>query len=211
MFDVSFKKYPAVVLGTGPSLAGMRDQIIEARKQDKIRIFGVNRTFEDFPVDVLICCDPAFHNHYGKIEGGFDHWHWDKSICDRHGYRFIEGRWFDGLSTDPSWISLNHCSSAQALNLAVHYGHETILLVGHDFSYPAGKPRHYFDNLSETAGEYPKEIRKFSKFDKKGQGNDLLQVYRHIAEQKDLPPIINCTPDSALPWFPMGDFKDYIQ
>ncbi len=209
MFDASFKDVPAVVLGTGPSLAGQIDLITKARKENKIRIFGVNHTWKDLPVDILICCDPAFHAYYGKIEGPFIQHHWSKDICDRHGYEYIEGRWFDGLSTDPSWISLNHCSSAQALNLAVHYGCSPILLAGHNFSYPPDKPRHYFKNLSDVEGEYPKSLRKFSKFDK-GPTDGLVYNYKFIAEQKGLPPIINCTPDSALKWFPMGRLEDYV-
>ena len=201
-----------VVLGTGPSL---NDSAATIRKlKGAITLFGVNRTFEDFDLDVLICCDPKFHAFYGKIKGDFDHWHWDKEICLRYGYPYIEGRWFDGLSTDQTWISLNHCSSAQALNLAVHYGCDEILLVGHDFHYPPGKPRHYFDNLSDVRGEYPAEIRKFSLFDKKGQGNDLLNVYKHIADQckrGEIPQIYNCTPGSALPWFPLKELSEFFR
>ncbi|MDB4311997.1 hypothetical protein N9937_01065, partial [bacterium] len=152
-----------------------------------------------------------FHAHYGNIEGDFDHWHWDADICEKHGYRYVEGIWMDGLYMGPeNKISLNHCSGAQLLNLAANqYACDEIILVGHDFHYNA-KQRHYFTGLSETDGEYPKAIRKFSKFDKQGQGNDLLNVYRHIAEQDGLPPIINCTPDSALPWFPYDDFERFL-
>jgi len=206
----SFANIPAVVLGTGPSLAGQRDLIIRLRQDNKIRIFGVNHTWKDFPVDVLICCDPQFHNYYGKIEGPFAHWHWSKEICDRHGYLYIEGRWFDGLSLDPSWISLNHCSSAQALNLAVHYGCRPLYLAGHDFRYPEGQPRHYFTNLSDLAGEYPQKLRKFSKFSKP-DGNDLMAVYQKIAEQDGLPPIYNATTGSALTCFPQADLEAFCE
>lgn len=197
-----------IILGTGPSLSGSKENILKLKARGAL-IFGVNHTWKDFPVDVLICCDPQFHEFYGLIEGPFTHWHWSKEICDRHGYRYIEGRWFDGLSTDPSWISLNHCSSAQALNLAVHYGCSPLLLCGHDFTYRPNEPRHYFTGLSDDAGEYPPELRKYSKF-QKPDGNDLMKVYRHIAEQQGLPPIINCTPGSALPWFTRGRLEDYL-
>ena len=108
-------------------------------------------------------------------------------------------------------ISLNHCSGAQLLNLAAgnQYGCTEIILIGHDFHYKADQ-RHYFTGLSETDGEYPQAIRKFSKFDKQGQGNDLLQVYRHIANQEGLPPIYNATEGSALKWFPVRKLKDFL-
>ena len=198
-----------IILGTGPSLA-QSIPLIKQMWAHGAMVFGVNQTWRDVPVDVLICCDPAYHRHYGKIEGDFVQYHWDAEICKDYGYRYIEGRWFDGLSTDPTWISLNHCSSAQALNLAVHHGCDPILLVGHDFSYEPGKPRHYFSDLSDVNGEYPAQLRKWSKF-QKPDGNDLMAVYKHIADQEGLPTIINCTPGSALKWFEMGELNSYLQ
>lgn len=189
-----------IVIGTGPSLSRVAELV---RKADTLR-FGMNNVYQDFPLDCWIACDPKWHAHYGQVEGDFDKWHWDADICARYGYRFIEGRWFDGLSTDPSWISLGHSSGWQALNLAVHYGCDPILLVGFDMQYPKGQPRHYFDALSDKAGEYPEALRKWSLFAKPGN-TGLLHDYRHIAaqaERGEVPRIINCSPDSALPWFP---------
>jgi hypothetical protein len=77
-----------------------------------------------------------------------------------------------------------------------------VLLVGHDFHYTAR--RHYFAGLSETDGEYPDTLRKYSTFD------GLIKTYRAIGFQTDLPPIYNCSPDSALPWFPMRRLEEFI-
>jgi len=198
-----------IILGTGPSLNDSKPNVLMLQDQGAL-IFGVNNTYQDFNLDVWIACDPAWHRHYGKIDlPHTDQWYWDRDICTRHGYTYIEGRWFDGLSTDKSWISLNHCSGAQALNLAVHYGCDPILLVGHDFRYEEGKPRHYFSGLSDVFGEYPQQLRKWSLFSKP-EGNDLMRVYKHIADQQGLPRIINCTPGSALKCFEMGELKDYL-
>ncbi len=117
------------------------------------------------------------------------------------------GLWME----DKTRISLNHCSGAQLLNLACNqYGCDVVLLVGHDFKYEEGKPRHYFTGLSDVEGEYPAELRKHSLFDKSGAGDDLLHVFKRISETPGLPTIINVTPDSALPWFPMGNLEDYV-
>jgi hypothetical protein len=187
-----------VILGTGPGL----NQVAHLIPDFPGKVFGINNTFEDFDLDVWIACDPQWHNHYGQVSGDFDKWHWDKSICEKYGYRYIEGRWFDGLSTDPSWISYNHSSGAQALNLAVHYGCDPILLVGFDMRYDG--QRHYFATLSEEAGEYPHALRKFSTFD------GLLECYQYIADQDGLPTIINCTEGSAMTCFEMGDLRDFL-
>jgi len=200
-----------IIIGTGPSLNDSAEAVRELQGSGAL-LFGCNNTYQDFRLDVWLACDPAWHEHYGRIDiPHCDQWHWDADICDRYGYKYIEGRWFDGLSPVGSkWISFNHCSGAQLLNLATSiYECETVLLVGHDFRYPAGKPRHYFTGLSETAGEYPQKIRKFSKFSKP-DGDDLMEVYRHIAQQEGLPPIYNCTPGSALEWFQVAELEDYL-
>jgi len=125
-------KLPAVILGTGPSLEKQRDNLLRWRAENKVRLFGVNNTFNDFPLDVWIACDPKWHEHYGQVEGDFDKWHWDKGICEKYGYQHIEGRWGDGLSTDKSYIHYGHSSGYQALGLAAHYGHKEVYLAGFD-------------------------------------------------------------------------------
>jgi hypothetical protein len=193
----------AIVLGTGPSLAESAETVRELQRRGAL-IYGVNNTYEDFKLDAWIACDPAWHDHFGKVEiPGCDQVHWNRQISEKMEYRYIPGRWFDGLSTDPAWISFNHCSSAQALNLAVHAGCEPIALVGHDFNYDGG-PRHYFGGLSDRVGEYPRHLRKYSEFD------GLIETYRHIAEQDGLPAIYNCTPGSRLPWFPRRDLAEFL-
>lgn len=205
MFDQSYANLPAVILGTGPSLTKQKERILDLKSQGKIRIFGVNKTYLDFPVDVLICCDEKFHYFYGKIEGPFDHWHWDKDICEKGGYRYIEGRWEAGLSTDPSYINYGHSSGYQALGLAYHYGHREIYLAGYDMAYSGS--RHYFNDLSDVAGEYPEPLRKSSRMDKpetKGRPPKelgLFQYYETVAEQNPCN-IYNMTEGSALKCFP---------
>ena len=197
----------ALIVGTGPSL---RDCIDLIPKFDGW-VFTCNNTYQDVKTDVWLACDPNWHDLYGPVSGDFHKWHWDSDLCFRYGYRFVEGVWMDGLYMGPeNKISLNHCSGAQLLNLACNqYECDEVVLIGHDFHYNADQ-RHYFTGLSETDGEYPQSIRKFSKFDKQGQGNDLLNVYRRIAKQEGLPPIYNATEGSALKWFPMRKLQDFL-
>jgi hypothetical protein len=200
-----------LIVGTGPSL---RDQLDLIPQFDGL-VFICNNSFQDIDGDVWLACDPKWHEHNGQLwnRGALECWHWDADICEKYNYQYVEGIWMDGLYMGPeNKISLNHCSGAQLLNLAAgnQYGCSEIVLIGHDFHYN-GTQRHYFNGLSDTPGEYPPALRKTSLFDKSqaGGGNDLMQVYKRIAEQYGLPPIINCTPDSALPWFEMGNFEDY--
>ena len=199
------------VLGTGPSLSDVADELRELKAAGKVMLFGINRTFEDFDLDVWIQCDPAMHEHYGQVEGDFDKWHWDLGVCERFGYRYIQGIWLDGLSTDPDYLSLGHASGWQALQLAaVQYHCDTVLLVGHDMRYNG--QRHYFSGLSDVEGEYPAHLRKQSLF-LKPDGSGLLPNYAHIADQckrGEVVPIVNCTKNSAMTCFPMGQLSDFV-
>ena len=208
-----FTGYPGVVIGTGPSLAAVADDLRYFRSQDKIRLFGINNTFNDFDLDCWIACDPAWHDFYGKIEIDCDQWHWREEICEKFGYKHIPGEWLPGLSTDRAKISFGHSSGWQALNLALHYGCNPLILVGYDMTYRENEPRHYFDGLSDAVGEYPQPIRKHSLFDKPDK-TGLLYDYKNIADQVDrgeLPPIINCTPGSAMRWFPIMALQDALE
>lgn len=201
---------PAIILGTGPSLSGVADEVRQLKADGKVMLFGINNTYQDFNLDSWIACDPKWHEHYGQINGDFDKWHWDLNVCQKYGYKYIQGIWLDGLSTDPDYLSLGHASGWQALNLAVHYGCDPILLVGHDMRYPENAPRHYF-NLSDVIGEYPAGLRKYSEF-LKPDGSGLLTNYAHIADQckrGEVPAIHNCTAGSAMTCFPMGKLADF--
>lgn len=174
---------------------------MRAAQRRGAKLFGVNNTWRDFDLDCWIACDPAWHAVYSPVRLDCDQWHWDSDVCRRHGYRYIEGRWGDGLSRDKKFIHYGHSSGYQALNLAMHYGCDPILLAGFDMQY--AERRHYFDGLSDQAGEYPAQLRKFSTFD------GLIRCYETIAMQQGLPRIINCTPGSALTCFPFGNLDDY--
>jgi len=197
-----------LILGTGYSL---RQQIDLIPRFDGL-VFGPNNTSKDFDLDVWLACDPAWHEHYGRVEGDFDKWHWSREVCDAFGYRYVEGVWHDGLwLADKTKISLNHGSAPQLINLAANqYGCDEIVLVGHDFHYDAPQ-RHYFDDVSDRPGEYPAPLRKFSKFIKTNGQDDLLAVYGRIKDSIEGTgiKIVNCTPESKLHHFPFDELWAY--
>lgn len=193
-----FKNRAGIIIGTGPSLN--IGQVKQAQKKGAV-LFGVNNTFNDFNLDVWIACDPLWHSVYSPVKGDFHKWHWEQSICDSFGYNHIKGKWGDGLSINPEYIHYGHSSGYQALNLAVHYGCDPILLVGYDMRYE-GTARHYFENLSDQSGEYPEELRKYSTF------TGLIKQYETIPKQKNLPKIYNATPNSGLTCFEFIDIEN---
>lgn len=201
-----FEGHVGVVMGTGPSFTPAVQRALKTAwlERDDLAFFGVNCMYQDFfPIDVLMACDPLWWERYGpdpvleRFAGS--RYTWSPDVHRKFPYtELVEGRWGDGLSTDPAYIHYGHSSGYQALNLAVLMGCSRILLVGYDMRYPQGKPRHYFDKLSATVGEYPPELRKWSTFE------GLLRCYESVARQPGLPPIINCTVGSAMTCFPMG-------
>jgi hypothetical protein len=199
------------VLGTGPGLAPLIPAIRALRAAGRCRLFGINCTFRDFDsLDVFTACDPKWWDHYGADVLAYleyhttEAWHWDRAVCDKWGPQFIEGRWKDGLSTNPEFIHYGHSSGYQVLNLALHYGCSPLILVGYDMTYRDGAPRHYFGDLSDLPGEYPPALRKFSTLD------GLRKCYETIAAQPGLPPIYNATPGSALTCFPIKKLKELL-
>ena len=198
-----------VVLGTGPSLAPMIPRLNADRAAGRYRLFGINCTFRDFPVlDGFIACDPPWWKIYGRefraAHPSTPAWSWDENVARLFHVEHIPGRWFDGISNDPTWISYNHSSGAQALNIAALCGCEPLVLVGFDMDYRPGERRHYFAGLSDVDGEYPPALRKHSTF------AGLLGNYQAIANQVDRPAILNATPGSAMRCFPMTTLDDVL-
>jgi hypothetical protein len=181
-------------------------------------VFTCNNTYRDVRTDVWLACDPAWHNHYGQVKGDFDKWHWDAGICSAYKYSWIEGVWHESKEgparlwlKDKTKITLGHCSGVQLLNLCLNqYGCTEAVLIGHDFRYPMGQPRHYFAGLSSDAGEYPEAIRKHSAFDKGPGQYDLMDVYEELARTEGIPPVWNATEGSALIAFPYRPLEDFL-
>ena len=190
-----------VVIGTGPSLTKQQTDTAKCFKT-----FGVNKAFE-FNPDVLVGCNHQFWNYYW---GSVKHLRCQKWTTRPElegklpGLNYIEERWEDGLSTDPSYICAHHGSGPQAVNLAYHYGCKTILLIGWDMRHK-GK-RHYWGD-----GEYPEPLRHFTR--NLGPDGELTGL---IAEMATIHPedygieIYNCTPGSAMTCFPEADIRDFL-
>lgn len=101
----------------------------------------------------------------------------------------------EGLDDDPRFLRTGCNSGYQAINLAYHLGANRIILLGFDM-----KGSHFF-------GEHPEEIRPG------GTGSPFalwIAKFKTLADafQERGIKVINCTPDSALPWFEKRDLRD---
>jgi hypothetical protein len=157
----------------------------------------VNDAYQLLPwADVLYGCDEEWWN-VRKPEFAGEKWsshnygprpkNDKRRAAKRFGLRIVEGRQAKGFALDPQYIHYGHNSGFQAVNLAIHWGGNPIILIGFDM-----RGTHFF-------GEYERPLRQMRK-----SFEGWIKNFREAAET--LPPglrIINATPKSALDCFEM--------
>ena len=204
-----FEGDTAIVCGTGPSIT---TEIIDAVNNSDCRVFGANRAHEIFNCDVVHGCNTAFWDHYWPVmkDLAFDKWTTRPELEGKYpGLEYIEERWEDGLSTESHWISAHHGTGPQLVNIAYLYGCTTLLLVGFDLRYwgKTGerqyKRRRYLDEDVLTLNHWPKSGPN-------GEQTGLIAELETIHPEDYDIKIVNCTKDSALTCFPMGDLNEEI-
>lgn len=195
-----------IIIGTGPSLTtGQLEWAL--LKQDKgWNLFGVNNTYQKISLDVHLACNIEWWDHYGSdniLKNSYcQKWTWDKPTSEKYGINYIEGRWGDSLSKDPSYIHYGHASGYQILGIAYHYGVREFYLLGYDMAYPPNQPRHYF-------GEYPRRLYHNPRTGPNGEFTGLIRQFETIDEADLGIKIYNLCPTSALNHFEKGSYHDF--
>lgn len=120
-------------------------------------------------------------------------------IAERYGLHLIAGpRAVDqpGFSLSPDRIHYGNSSGFQAINLALLFGANPILLVGFDMRTPTTGPRHFHS-------DYPVASMNLSKYEY------FIPAFKWAAaELPERYQIINCTPGSALRCWPVMPLAD---
>lgn len=192
----------AIIAGTGPSLT---PDVIQRCKASGLPIFGCNNTFEIFDLEEHMSCNPEWWDYYWPRSERLrtmacPRWTWDKKTAIQYDLSWIEGRWGDGLSTDPAYIHLAHSSGAQILGIAYHAGVRDAVLVGYDLTYgpgydghaqKLGGPRHFFHEYPATLQHWTKNVGP------NGELTGLIAWYQTVAEQGAMRITLG-TPGSAL-------------
>lgn len=140
-----------VVAATGPSLT---PKVAEAIRSE--HIIAVNDAYRLIPwADVLYACDAHWWDHHGVPLFPNQLWssHDDKlnpklKCAKQYGLHLVAGRYGQGFSYDPSFIHYGSNSGFQAINLAILFGANRIVLVGFDMR----GTEHFF-------GKHPPELR----------------------------------------------------
>lgn len=186
-----------VIAAGGPSLTAAQ---LEMVCRAGCRLIVVNNAWQLAPwADLLYACDRTWWQHYRPAFTG------DKATASPEaafdfGARWVRGRKGAALSSDPEVIALAANGGHQAANIAaLRTGFEgRALLLGFDMKPGAGGLKHWHGS---HAGRLDR-------------GMPYGKWIKHFEEAADsLPPsfsIINCTPGSALPCFPMADLADAL-
>lgn len=101
-----------------------------------------------------------------------------------------------GLSKQPKYVSWNGSSGASAINLAYHLGAKKVVLVGFDMRRVDGKKNFHSDHKEADHDPFGRHLRAFPKI-------------APAASQLGLT-IINATPGSAIPQFPIMSLEEAI-
>lgn len=218
-----FKGHTGVLIATGPSLNKEQVEVVrKAHAAGDCKVITVNNAYQLAPwTDAHISCNDDWWKHYWNDDHllrqiAAEKYTWYPELAKAYGIRYIKAIVKDGLSLDPTVIHINHGSGPMGLNLALHYGFDRLLLIGHDMKFAkdynglqrkvGSEPRHFF-------GEYPKELQHWPsvKIGRSAPGviDGLIEAYNKMPPdlQKAGMEVINCTPDSALPTFRLSTLE----
>lgn len=197
----------AIVCGTGPSITQQQIQLVNAaRRAGWAKVFGANRAHEIFECDVMHACNKEFYPLWWNVikDKPLDKWCTRPEMENWDGVNYIEERWVDGLSREAHWISAHHGTGPQLVNIAYLYGCTKLLLVGWDMRfYGKSGPRSF--ERRRYLGEDPLTENHWPRTGPNGEMEGLIREMETIHPEDYGIQIINCTPESSLKCFPMGD------
>lgn len=178
------------ILAAGPSLTPASVDACRGRA----KIIAIKNTIELAPwADVLYACDKKWWVHHPETQ---------TVQLPKYGLEIVRGRpdvtvlrqaGKDGLSMDPAALCTGQNSGYQAINLAVHLGASTIVLLGFDMQ-PSADGRHRWHGWHRYRGHEVKTPPPYDQF--------LPHFRTLVAPLKQLGiRVINATPTSALDVF----------
>lgn len=177
-----------VILASGPSLT--REDVEYVR--GKARVIVINSTVDLAPwADVLYACDGRW-------------WHWRKGAPEFQGMKYsidiqasrydvtvLKSTGVEGLELRPHALRTGKNSGYQAINLAVHFGADRIVLLGYDMQPgPNGEEHHHPDHPNRSRSPYPSFRAQFPA---------LVAPLQALGIE-----VVNCTRQTALTCFPQA-------
>lgn len=174
-----------VILASGPSLATTDiDQCVG------IPVIAIKNSIALAPwADVLYACDRRWWRAHPETRNYLSPKYGLEPVPDRPDVQILRNTGEIGLELDPTGLRTGRSSGYQAINLAVHLGARTILLLGYDLHADA-KGRHRWHGDHPYGGPPPPYILFRERM------ATLVEPLQELGVT-----VINCTPDSALEHF----------
>lgn len=119
-----------------------------------------------------------------------------RGLSKQYGIHIVNGRKGRGFSLVPNTIHYGGNSGFQAVNLAIHFGANPIVLVGFDMH-----GSHFF-------GKHSLPLRQTRQHAMDGWVKNFERAARMMPKHLN---IINATPNSALRCFPMMELEDALK
>jgi hypothetical protein len=191
---LDWRDHTCVICASGPSLSPDQVGLID---DSDAKVIVTNTTFKLLPTaDVLYACDflwwKVYHAEAAKTMDRRKFWTQDTAAAERYQINWVRGTAREGLGQGT--INVGGNAGTGAINLAVLFGARRILLVGFDMKPgPQGEKHWHADHPAPLV-----QVQLFEEWMHKMKplARDLTKAGIEV---------INCTPESALTLFPMGD------
>lgn len=190
---------PAVVIASGPSLSDEQLQLVEAAHlEERVHVLAVNNTIERAPwADVAYFGDYTAIKHYLPKLKPLTLAEWvtiDRAAAERWRLTHVKPASQNGVSLQR--VHVNGNSGAQAINVAIAFGAQRVLLIGFDMRDGSDGRAHWF-------GQHPGHLVTKQLY---GEWLHKFEAIARDAKQLGMQ-IVNCTPGSALDCFPRVDLE----
>lgn len=183
-----------IIIASGPSMSQIDMEVV---RKSGWKVMAVNNSYKLAPwADALYAGDLAWWERYGSgLDFKGQRYTRIEVAAKRYGATITPERKGDGLCTTPMCVHTGGNSGFQSLNLAYHLGARRIVLLGFDMQHTGGR-KHWHPDHEHITGKRvlncpDAHIREWIKM--------FRPLARDLASQGV--EVINCTPDSALPWF----------
>lgn len=191
----------AICIASGPSL---KKEDVEYC-QGKGTIYAIKENYIIAPwADVLYAADTDWwkmyfdrvqHAEFPPFEG--EKWTVSHEAHVEHGINYIAPKSQMAWSDNPAFVATGGNSGFQALNLAVLQGAERVILLGYDYGYDERtQNKHWWED------KHPRDSR---------YSNYANWIKYMIKAEPLIPvPVLNASPQSAIPCFPKVDLRDVL-
>lgn len=165
--------------------------------RDKAQVWVVNDGYKIAPwADLLYAADTDWWEYHEGVQS-FKGQKWTVSheAAKKYNLKHIDYKPKEKWSNSPDWIATGGNSGFQIVNLAAIKGAKKIILLGYDLGYTDKK--HWF-------GEHPSKINRSSNY------GEWIKRWNEAKPFIDVE-IINCTLNSNLKCFPMGELRECLK